>query len=442
MNATIVLSRDALTIADLAAAARHDRSIAIDPETLKDMHKSRLLVEKWVREKKTVYGVTTGFGLLSDVIIDPEDTRTLQRNLLISHACGVGQPFSKEVARAMMVLRIKDLLRANSSARPDLANRLAAIFNNGIVPVIPQKGSVGASGDLCPLAHLSLVLIGLGEAWVDGVRLPGREALSKRGLEPMELASGEGLALVNGTQAMTAVGALALYDAANLCKSIDIAAAMSLEVLMGSRTEFDPRIQQNRPHPGQAAAADNMLRMIRNSEIITSHKDCSRVQDAYTLRCSPQVHGASYDAIQLRPGNRYPHRDQCIYGQPADFQRYGAVSHRRQLSRPAHCPGPGFCRHGYCRACQYLRAAHRAPGQSEVERHAGFPGQGQRPEFRFHDRPVHCRGAGIGKQGAGPSRLRGLHSHFGQQGRSCLHGNHCCTKVQRDRRQRRRCQRH
>jgi histidine ammonia-lyase len=168
MNATIVLSRDALTIADLAAAARHDRSIAIDPETLKDMHKSRLLVEKWVREKKTVYGVTTGFGLLSDVIIDPEDTRTLQRNLLISHACGVGQPFSKEVARAMMVLRIKDLLRANSSARPDLANRLAAIFNNGIVPVIPQKGSVGASGDLCPLAHLSLVLIGLGEAWVDG----------------------------------------------------------------------------------------------------------------------------------------------------------------------------------------------------------------------------------------------------------------------------------
>jgi histidine ammonia-lyase len=297
MNATIVLSRDALTIADLAAAARHDRSIAIDPETLKDMHKSRLLVEKWVREKKTVYGVTTGFGLLSDVIIDPEDTRTLQRNLLISHACGVGQPFSKEVARAMMVLRIKDLLRANSSARPDLANRLAAIFNNGIVPVIPQKGSVGASGDLCPLAHLSLVLIGLGEAWVDGVRLPGREALSKRGLEPMELASGEGLALVNGTQAMTAVGALALYDAANLCKSIDIAAAMSLEVLMGSRTEFDPRIQQNRPHPGQAAAADNMLRMIRNSEIITSHKDCSRVQDAYTLRCSPQVHGASYDAI-------------------------------------------------------------------------------------------------------------------------------------------------
>jgi histidine ammonia-lyase len=172
MNATIVLSRDALTIADLAAAARHDRSIAIDPETLKDMHKSRLLVEKWVREKKTVYGVTTGFGLLSDVIIDPEDTRTLQRNLLISHACGVGQPFSKEVARAMMVLRIKDLLRANSSARPDLANRLAAIFNNGIVPVIPQKGSVGASGDLCPLAHLSLVLIGLGEAWVDGGGCP------------------------------------------------------------------------------------------------------------------------------------------------------------------------------------------------------------------------------------------------------------------------------
>jgi histidine ammonia-lyase len=183
-----------------------------------------------------------------------------------------------------------------------LAQQLAAIFNSGIVPVIPQKGSVGASGDLCPLAHLALVLIGLGEAWVNGVRMTGGEALSMCGLEPMELAAGEGLALTNGTQAITAVGGLAIHDAVNLCKHTDIAAAMSLEVLMGSRTEFDPRIQQNRPHPGQAATADNMLRMTRNSDIITSHKDCSRVQDAYTLRCSPQVHGASYDAIHYALG--------------------------------------------------------------------------------------------------------------------------------------------
>ncbi len=302
MNQPIVLDRDGLTIDGLVAAARFGCSITLDPGALEEMERSRRLVEKWVSEAKTIYGVTTGFGLLSDVVINPANARTLQRNLLMSHACGVGRPFSKEVVRAMMVLRIKDLLRANSAARPQIASQLAAILNSGIVPVIPQKGSVGASGDLCPLAHLALVLIGLGEAWLNGERMSGGQALSLCGLGPMDLAAGEGLALVNGTQAMTAVGALALHDAVNLCKSTDIAAAMSLEVLMGSRTEFDPRIQRNRPHPGQAAAADNMLRMTGNSEIITSHKDCSRVQDAYTLRCSPQVHGASYDAIQYAVG--------------------------------------------------------------------------------------------------------------------------------------------
>jgi histidine ammonia-lyase len=176
--------------------------------------------------------------------------------------------------------------------------QLVAVLNWGVCPVIPEKGSVGASGDLAPLAHLSLVLIGMGEAFYKRQRLSGRQALKKCGLKPLQLEAGEGLALVNGTQVMTAVGALAVYDAGVLAKLTDIAAAMSLEVLMGSRTEFDPKIHEVRPHPGQAAAADNMARITQQSEIITSHKDCSRIQDAYTLRCSPQVHGATRDAIR------------------------------------------------------------------------------------------------------------------------------------------------
>ncbi|MFW5635491.1 MAG: histidine ammonia-lyase, partial [Thermodesulfobacteriota bacterium] len=177
-----------------------------------------------------------------------------------------------------------------------------ALLNKDICPVIPEQGSVGASGDLAPLAHLSLVLLGMGEAFYNGERIPGKEALKRAGIAPVELEAAEGLALINGTQVMTAVGGLAAHDALELSKITDIAAAMSLEVLMGSRTEFDPRIHQVRPHPGQGAAADNMLRLVQNSEIITSHKDCRRIQDAYTLRCSPQVHGASRDAVDYTAG--------------------------------------------------------------------------------------------------------------------------------------------
>jgi len=194
-------------------------------------------------------------------------------------------------------LRIKDLARGHSGIRLETVEHLIALLNWGVCPVIPQKGSVGASGDLAPLAHLALVLVGLGEALYKGQKMSGRQVLSKCGLKPIQLEAGEGLALVNGTQVMTAIGGLATNDAVNLSKMTDIAAAMSLEVLMGSRTEFNARIHQIRPHPGQAAVADNMERLVQNSEIITSHKDCNRVQDAYTLRCSPQVHGATKDAV-------------------------------------------------------------------------------------------------------------------------------------------------
>jgi histidine ammonia-lyase len=293
----IVLGVDGMTLEDLVAIAREGVGVRLSEESEERIVKSRRLVEKWLQEGRVVYGVTTGFGALSEVIIPVEETRLLQQNVLMSHAAGVGDVLSEEVVRAALALRVKDLARGHSGIRLETVRRLTDLLIHGIVPVVPEKGSVGASGDLAPLAHLSLVLIGLGEASYQGERMSGGEALRKCGLEPLRLEAAEGLALVNGTQMTSAIGGLAVYDAVALSKMADIAAAMSLEVLLGSRTEFDPRIHQVRPHPGQAAAADNMRRITQNSEIISSHQDCGRIQDAYTLRCSPQVHGASKDAI-------------------------------------------------------------------------------------------------------------------------------------------------
>ncbi len=293
----ITFSRHKTTIAEIVDIARNNTRVRLSENARKRITRARTLVEKWVREEKTIYGVTTGFGALSDVTISEKDARTLQENILRSHAAGVGDFLDEEVVRAMMALRIKDMARGHSGIRFETVSCLLDLLNSGICPVVPEKGSVGASGDLVPLAHMALLLIGEGEAWVDGRRIKGKTALKKAGIPPVRLEAAEGLALVNGTQAMTAIGALAVHDAVRLSKMTDIAAAMSLEVLMGSRTEFDPRIHQVRPHPGQKISAGNMRNITQNSSIITAHKDCKRIQDAYTLRCSPQVHGASKDAI-------------------------------------------------------------------------------------------------------------------------------------------------
>ena len=293
----ILLGFDNMTIEDLVAIARDRAGVQLTKASKERIAKTRKLIEKLVEEEKAIYGVTTGFGALSDVTIPKKDSGQLQTNILMSHAAGVGNPLEEEIVRAIMALRIKDLARGHSGIRLETVLQLIRLLNAGICPVVPEKGSVGASGDLVPLAHLSLVLLGMGEAFYKGKKLSGKEALKKCGMDPIRLEAAEGLALVNGTQVMTAIGGLAVYDSLRLSKMIDIAAAMSLEVLMGSKTEFDPRIHQLRPHPGQALAANNMDRITKNSEIITSHKDCRRIQDAYTLRCSPQVHGASKDVI-------------------------------------------------------------------------------------------------------------------------------------------------
>lgn len=294
---SIILGLDSLSIEDLEAIARRGAHVELAPDARAKVERSRSLVETWVREGKAVYGVTTGFGALCDRAIPADQTRALQENILLSHAAGVGAPLAEEVVRATMAVRINDLARGLAGLRPVTLEALVALLNAGVCPVVPEKGSVGASGDLAPMAHLALVLIGQGEAFHRGSRMGGGEALAAAGLAPIRLEAGEGLALVNGTQVMTGIAGLAVHDAARLARTADIACSISLEVLLGTNVEFDPRIHVARPHPGQSVAARNMFRITEASAIMSSHRDCGRIQDAYTLRCSPQIHGASRDAV-------------------------------------------------------------------------------------------------------------------------------------------------
>ena len=290
---SVVLDGQPLTLAEIESVSIHGCRAAVAPAARERVVQSRNLIEQILAEGQTVYGVNTGFGKLSDVRIPPDKLAELQFNLVRSHAGGVGQPLSEAESRAMLLLRANVLAKGFSGVRPALLELLVDLVNAGVHPVIPEKGSVGASGDLAPLAHLALVVIGEGEAFYHGERISGAEALRRAGLKPLQLAAKEGLALLNGTQAMTAVGALAVARARRVTQLADAAGAMSLEALMGTPAAFDPRIQQARPHPGQAAAASHLLQLLAGSEIRESHREHDpRVQDAYCLRCMPQVHGA------------------------------------------------------------------------------------------------------------------------------------------------------
>lgn len=262
------------------------------------MQQSRSIVDAIVESGEVVYGVNTGFGKFADRVIPRQALHELQRNLIMSHSVGVGEPLAPDVVRAVMLLRVAALARGFSGIRTQTVQRLIDLLNANVVPFIPAKGSVGASGDLAPLAHLALVLIGGGQAWHDGVLLPGDEALRRAGIVPIELTAKEGLALINGTQLMTAIATLLAEDADNALRVADICGAMSLEAVRGTNRAFDARVQDVRPHPGQIAAARHLRLLTANSEIMASHRyDSHRVQDPYSLRCMPQVHGASRDTM-------------------------------------------------------------------------------------------------------------------------------------------------
>jgi len=296
---TLILDGQPLTLAEIEAVSLFGCKVTISPAALARVAQSRTHIEEILATGQTVYGVNTGFGKLADVRIPDGSLAQLQTNLVRSHAGGVGQPLSEAESRAMLLLRANVLAKGFSGCRTEVVELLVALLNAGVHPVIPEKGSVGASGDLAPLAHLALVVIGEGEAFLKGERMAGAEALKRAGLEPLALQAKEGLALLNGTQAMTAVGALAVARGRRVVRLADLAGAMSLEALMGTPAAFDPRIHQARPHAGQIATAEHLMRLLADSEIRESHrtKD-SRVQDAYCLRCMPQVHGAVRDALE------------------------------------------------------------------------------------------------------------------------------------------------
>ena len=296
---TIVLTGADLTIADVERVARRGATVTLDRDARGRMQEARQLIEDLVAEGAVVYGVTTGFGDLASVSIASADAARLQENLLMSHAAGVGPAFPREIVRAMLLLRANTLALGHSGCRPVLVDRLLDFLRVGIHPVVPEQGSLGASGDLAPLAHLALPLIGRGQAELNGAVVPGLFALREVGLEPLELGAKEGLALLNGTQMMSAIGALLLADADRLVRTASVAAAMSVEALLGTDVAFAAAYQLARPHPGQIAVAAELRHLLRDSGLQTSHHAVAhKVQDPYSLRCVPQVHGAVRDALE------------------------------------------------------------------------------------------------------------------------------------------------
>ncbi|MBM3268186.1 MAG: histidine ammonia-lyase [Candidatus Sericytochromatia bacterium] len=293
----VLVGGDGLTLGEVVAVACHDRPVALDPDCRDRVAASRRFIEDVVADGRVIYGVTTGFGALKDRRIPPHAVSDLQVNLVRSHAAGVGPLLGRAPVRAMLLLRANALAKGVSGVRAETIELLLAMLNHGLHPEVPCQGSVGSSGDLAPLSHVALCLIGEGFVERAGQRLAAAQAFREAGLRPLRLGAKEGLALINGTQAMTAVGALALAGAEQLAKVADIACATSLDATMGSSRAYLPYFHALRPHPGQLASARNLLRMAEDSEIFASHADCDRVQDCYSLRCAPQVHGASRDAF-------------------------------------------------------------------------------------------------------------------------------------------------
>jgi histidine ammonia-lyase len=293
---TIKLNGSELTITDVINIAYHDYKVEIDEAAKDGIIKSRDIVDNIVNNNKIAYGINTGFGKFSNVTISKDECKDLQRKLILSHACSTGNNFPKEIVRSIMLLRANALSKGYSGIRLCVIETLLDMLNKGVHPIIREKGSLGASGDLSPLAHMVLPMLGEGEAEFNDEILPGKIAMERAGIAIVELTSKEGLALINGTQVMTGAGVVALYNSINLLKLSDIAAALSLEALRGIRTAFDPRVQNVRPHAGQAVTAENILSLIDGSTFVTDQGEI-RTQDAYTLRCVPQVHGASKDAV-------------------------------------------------------------------------------------------------------------------------------------------------
>jgi histidine ammonia-lyase len=294
----VVLTGEPLEVAEVVAVARSGATVELGDKGRARMADAREVVERAVADGRRVYGVSTGFGLLAGTAVAPHQLEELQRRIVLSHATGTGAPLEVELVRAMQLLRARTLAQGHSGVRSELAEALVGLLNAGVTPLIPEQGSVGASGDLAQLAHLALPLLGEGEVLLDGERLPASEGLRRAGLGPLRLSYKEGLSLVNGTEGMLALACLAIVDAEALATMADVACAMSIEGVLGTDRPFQERLHRLRPHPGQLASAANLRRLLAGSAILASHRDDDHaIQDAYSLRCAPQVHGACRDVI-------------------------------------------------------------------------------------------------------------------------------------------------
>ena len=286
-----------LTLDQVIMVARHGEKAALSEEAKQAVNKARAYVDKKLSEHAVIYGLTTGFGKFSDTFVPEEETAALQRNLIFSDSCGMGNPLPTEAVRAAMLLRCNALSKGNSGIRLSTIETMLEMLNRSVHPIIPEKGSLGASGDLAPLSHIVLVMLGEGEAEYQGVRMTGKEAMEKAGIPTIELAAKEGLALINGTQIMMGVACNVVYDALDLMKTADIAAAMTCEAQLGIKKAFDHKIHDVRGHKGQKDAALNLLQILEGSQLAFDLNP-DKVQDAYAIRCTPQIHGASRDAIE------------------------------------------------------------------------------------------------------------------------------------------------
>lgn len=295
----VTIDGNTLSIKDVISVCKGFEAVELAKNARQSIQDSRKIVEDILKEERTVYGINTGFGELANTYISPQQSRKLQENLVRSHAVGVGEPLSEEVVRGIILLRANALAKGFSGVRQELIEFLVNLLNLRIYPYIPAQGSVGSSGDLAPLAHLALVVTGEGECFGGGKRISAQVELQRKGLKPLKLHAKEGLAMINGTQVMAAIGCLAVAEAELLLKNAQIAGSMSLEALKGTARAFDEKIHQVRPYAGQQKIARNMRNLVAGSQIIESHKDCEKIQDAYTLRCIPQVYGAIADTIEF-----------------------------------------------------------------------------------------------------------------------------------------------
>ena len=419
-----------LNFATLRDLSRGGFPLTISPAAYAAIDRGAAAVAQIVARGEPAYGVNTGFGRLAQTHIPNDQLELLQRNLVLSHAVGVGDPLPAGVVRLMLALKIATLARGYSGVRRELVDALVRLYNADVLPRVPCKGSVGASGDLAPLAHLSAVLLGIGEVECDGRILSAPDGLKRAGIRPVTFAAKEGLALLNGTQTSTALALWNLFAIDNLYSTALVAGALSVDAAEGSASPFDARIHELRGHPGQIAAAAAYRELLADSPINSSHRECGKVQDPYSLRCQPQVMGACSDQIEaarvvlIREANAR-HRQSAGLSETGTDGRGGiqrGALGRKFPRRAGGLRGRQSRARGR-RNRRALGAAHRAADRRDAFGPAALPRQGWRREFRIHDRARHRGGAGFGEQTTGASRERGFAADLREPGRPRVHGD-------------------